>query len=220
MRRLGWVPVLLVAIAAASPALAQNNKFKVFVAAAYVSPTGDNPVEISTIIDDIVATDELGFDVGFEWRFSKLFGLEIDYLNAGHEVEFGGLAIAELDLEAASVTLDFHMIHIKVVDFWIGFIVSSARCNQRPSRSTFGVLKCVSKERPVDRQYACTDQEDDVLERSSCRGTQRFRNINAWLGTSENIRIIHRSNNHIERDDKKDLEGGDQRMPGCEQRNY
>ena len=115
---------IVIALAMAVPAQAQDVKFKVFAAAASVSPLSDDNVTIGEVTDTIEASSQTGWDIGFEWRMSKLFGLEVDYLNATHDVDFGGTTIGETDFQPMSATLNFHLIHTKLIDFYLGPTVS------------------------------------------------------------------------------------------------
>ena len=120
MKRMISVAVALVAVAWALPAQAQDVKFKVFGAAAYVSPLSSEDVTLGSVTDSIEAASQTGWDLGFEWRISKLLGLEFDYVNATQDVEFGGTTIGETDLQPLSATLNFHLIHTEVIDFYVG----------------------------------------------------------------------------------------------------
>ncbi len=109
----------------ATPAAAQENKFKVFVAAGYISPLStEDGVDIGEVTDSIEASSEVGYDFGIEWRANKLIGVELDYLNGKHDVEFGGTRIAETDFKPLSLSLNFHLIHTNFLDFYVGPTVS------------------------------------------------------------------------------------------------
>ena len=109
----------------ATPAAAQENKFKVFVAAGYISPLGtEDGVDLGEVTDSIEASSEVGYDFGIEWRLNKLIGFELDYLNGTHDVEFGGTKIGETDFKPLSLSLNFHLIHTNFLDFYIGPTVS------------------------------------------------------------------------------------------------
>lgn len=123
MKKAFVVPVVLAALAAlasASPAQAQDSKFKIFGAAAYVSPLSSDDVTFGSVTDSLEASNQTGYDFGFEWRMSPLFGLEVDYVDAKQDVDFGGTTIGEANLQPLSATLNFHLIHGKVVDFYLG----------------------------------------------------------------------------------------------------
>ena len=99
MKKAFLVPAVLamIALASAAPAQAQDIKFKIFGAAAFVSPLSDDDVTIGSVTDSIEASSQTGYNFGFEWRMSQLFGLELDYVNATQDIEFGGTTIGETD---------------------------------------------------------------------------------------------------------------------------
>jgi outer membrane protein W len=123
MKRGFAVPVVLgvlVCLGAGAPAQAQDVNFKIFGAAAYVSPLSNDDITIDTITDSVEASDQVGYNLGFEWRMSKLFGLEVDYIDAKHDIEFGSMTLGEANFQPLSATLNFHLIHGEVVDFYFG----------------------------------------------------------------------------------------------------
>jgi outer membrane protein W len=123
MKRGFVVPVVLAVLAclaAAAPAQAQDSGFKVFAAVAYVSPLSDDNVTFGSVTDSIEASAQAGYDFGFEWRMSPMFGLEIDYVDVDQDVELGGHKIGDTKLQPLSATLNFHLIHGKAVDFYLG----------------------------------------------------------------------------------------------------
>ena len=122
-----WV-VLVVALAAialvATPAAAQENKWKAFVAAGWVSPSGSEDIDLGEEVQKIEAGSETGYDFGIEFRLNKLIGLELDYLDATHDVEFGGTKVAAVDYSPLSLTLNFHLLHTNFLDLYVGPTVS------------------------------------------------------------------------------------------------
>jgi outer membrane protein W len=121
MKRLVSGAVLGAALVlAAAPARAQDDKFKIFGAVSYVAPTSESTISVSSVSESVKASKEAGYDVGFEWRWGKLFGLEVDYVNVTQNVEVDGVKFADVDFSPLSGTLNFHLIHTKVVDFYFG----------------------------------------------------------------------------------------------------
>ncbi len=112
---------LLAAFAVASPALAQDSSFKIFGALNYVMPMSDENV---AGLGTLEATDELGYEIGFEWRATEMIGVELSYLNAGHDVELDGAKLGEIDLEPISLTLNFHFYSSDMVDVYAGPMAS------------------------------------------------------------------------------------------------
>jgi outer membrane protein W len=112
--------VLIVALIAVAPASAQGNKFKFYGAAVYVVPTGSSDIELDEILGQIEASSEVGWNLGFEWRLGKWGGLELDYMEAEHDIEFDGEKIATTSMSPLSLSLNFHLVHTKVIDFYFG----------------------------------------------------------------------------------------------------
>ena len=119
LRRLAIIAVVPV-VAALQPTFAQDNHFKIFGAASYVSPLSDEDVDFGTVRESVQAANDLGWEFGFEWRANKLIGLEASYLNVTQDVEVDGDTIGDVDLTPWNASLNFHILPTKVVDFWVG----------------------------------------------------------------------------------------------------
>src|SRR5262245_4053714 len=103
--------LVLLAVLVATPAFAADPpKFKIFGGAAYVSPLGEDDVDFGTIEDSVQATEQVGWTVGFEWRFTKLFGLEVDYVNSTNDIEIGGETFGDVSMEPVGASLNFHFL--------------------------------------------------------------------------------------------------------------
>jgi outer membrane protein W len=111
---------VVAALIVASPAEAQGNKFKAYVAFNYVAPTSSSEIDF----ESIEATQEAGWGLGFEWRFGKWAGLEFDYVRADHDVEADGFKVAETTGSPLSASFNFHLVHTKIIDFYFGPTVS------------------------------------------------------------------------------------------------
>jgi outer membrane protein W len=111
---------MLLVAAGASQTLAQGTKYKVYAGLAYVSPTGDDDFDIEGEIDKIEATDEFGYEIGFEYRFTKLFGIDFDILSAKHDVEFSGEKIGDTTMTPITATLNFHLVRSRYFDLYVG----------------------------------------------------------------------------------------------------
>lgn len=116
---IGLALAMAVAASQFQPALAQDNKVKIFAGASYISPLDEADVDIGAITDSIEASSELGWTVGVEFRFGEWIGLEVDYVSATHDIEFGGQQIAEIDFAPISASLNVHLVHTKLVDLYI-----------------------------------------------------------------------------------------------------
>lgn len=120
MTRIPIIASLALAAAAFQPVLAQDNHVKLFGAAAYVSPLSDDDVTFSSVKHSVQESDELGWDVGIEGRFTKWVGLELDYVNATHDVEIDGVTIGRTTMAPLSATFNVHVVHTKIVDLYLG----------------------------------------------------------------------------------------------------
>ncbi len=113
--------VFVVLAATIAPVMAADHpRFKVFGAASFVSPLGEEDVDFGAVKDSVEASDEVGWNIGFEARFTTLLGLEIDFVNSTNDIEFAGETIAEVDMQPLSATLNFHLVPTGIVDFYIG----------------------------------------------------------------------------------------------------
>jgi len=125
MRRgIFFVAAALALLVTAMPAHAQGNAFKVYAVVAYVSPTGSEDITVDNVKASAETATQAGWGVGFEWRLGKWAGLEFDYMNADQDVEFDGQKVASTAMSPLSATLNFHLIHTKVIDFYFGPEVS------------------------------------------------------------------------------------------------
>lgn len=100
--------------------LAQDTHFKVYGGPAYVAPMSDSDVTFGSVTDTVEAEKQVGWNLGVEFRPGKLMGIEVDYVDATQDVNFGGTTIGEADFSPLTATLNFHLIHTKAVDFYIG----------------------------------------------------------------------------------------------------
>ena len=104
MKRIILAGAMLLALAAFQPAAAQDDwNVKFFGAMVYVSPLGTEDVTIGSVTDSIQAANETGWEAGFEFRFAKILGLEISYLNSTNDIEFDGTTIGEVDFTIGNI---------------------------------------------------------------------------------------------------------------------
>jgi len=108
----------------ASPALAQDHSFRVFVTADWVSPLGDDEITFGSVQDSVQGSDDFGYEAGFEWRLNKVVGLEASYLIGSNDFEFGDQEIGSLDQSAVTVGVNFHIIPTKIFDLWVAPVAS------------------------------------------------------------------------------------------------
>ena len=98
---------------------AQETHFKVYGGPAYVAPMSSSDVTFGSFTDTVEAEKQVGWNLGFEARFGRLMGIEVDYVNATQDVTFGSTTIGETEFSPLTVTLNFHLIHTEVVDFYV-----------------------------------------------------------------------------------------------------
>lgn len=89
--------------------------WKILAAAVWVSPLSDEEVSGETI----ELSDEVGYELGLEWRATGLLGFEIDYLDVSQDVEESGTVVGEVDMNPISLSANFHLIQGKTIDLWI-----------------------------------------------------------------------------------------------------
>src|SRR5262245_27047740 len=93
------LPIILtvaaVAIFASTPAMAQDHSFRVFVTANWVSPNADDDITIDSVTDAVKSSDDWGFEGGFEWRTSKILGIEGSYLVGSNDFELENVGQAQ-----------------------------------------------------------------------------------------------------------------------------
>ena len=111
---------LAVACVLGPSVLAQDTHFKVYGGPAYVAPMGNSDVTFDTLHDTVEAEKKVGWNLGFEARFGHRMGIEVDYVHATQDVTFGGTTIGDTEFSPLTATLNFHLFHTKVVDFYVG----------------------------------------------------------------------------------------------------
>lgn len=125
MRRFYAALVVLAALALATPAMAQDtHHFKIFGAISYISPLGEEDVDAGSVTESVQASNETGYEFGFEWRFGKWLGLEASYVDSTHEIEVDDVTFGETDMTPINVALNIHIIHSKYIDFYVAPVVS------------------------------------------------------------------------------------------------
>lgn len=141
MKRIAMVAVAVLAVLAIVPNVAaQDTKWKLFVAASYVSPLSDT----SDGEDVIEAATATGWEIGAEWRLGKLLGLELDYLQSTNDIEINGVAVTEVDINPVNLSANFHLIPGQTIDFWVGataaYVGYDAEDVDLDSEATFGAV--------------------------------------------------------------------------------
>jgi hypothetical protein len=113
-----------IVVLAASPVMAQEDVFRVFVTANWIAPLASDDVTFGSVSDSIQAANALGYEGGFEWRMNKLVGLEGSYLVGSNDIDFGSTSIGSLDSSAITAAINFHIVPTKYFDLWIAPVAS------------------------------------------------------------------------------------------------
>ena len=125
MRSRIWLAALAtIALAVASPAMAQEHSFRVFATANWISPLSEEDVTFGSVTDSIQGADAYGYEAGFEWRLHKIVGIEGSYLASDQDIEFGGTKVATVDQTAITAALNFHILPTKYFDLWVAPVAS------------------------------------------------------------------------------------------------
>ncbi len=107
---------------APSVAQAQEQKgdydWKLFIGAAYVSPLSDS--DIANVGNSLEASDELGYEIGIEWKGTDRFGVEIAYLDEDSDIESSTGTIGDISMRPWNFTLNFHLVDKNAFNWYIG----------------------------------------------------------------------------------------------------
>ena len=94
--------------------------FKIYGGAAYVAPMSDSEVTWNSFTEAVKAEKHIGWNLGFEGRFNRWFGVELDYVDANQDVRFGGTTIGDTNFSPLTATFNIHLVHSRIVDFYVG----------------------------------------------------------------------------------------------------
>lgn len=134
-KNLIWIPTLSLAVAGFLGTTARADDvethdhdsddhhaphFKIYAGPAYVAPMGDSDVTFGTFTDSVENEKRVGWNLGLEGRFGKLIGVELDYVNATQDVDFGGSTIGDTTFSPLTATLNFHVVNSRVFDLYLG----------------------------------------------------------------------------------------------------
>ena len=122
MKRSFVIFALGIAALVATPARALDYKFRIFAGVAYMIPISDG--DFSGVSTE--AADELGWEFGAEWKFSKLLGAELCYMKVNPDIESLGTTVGNIDLEPISASLNFHIVRTTLLTWWVAPTVSYA----------------------------------------------------------------------------------------------
>ena len=119
------LPVMAIAaLLFVSPAAAQDNAFKIFLALDWISPLGEEDVTFGSVEDSLEAASDLGWEAGFEWRLNKVVGLEGSYMVAEQDIDFGNDPAASVKSGWINAALNFHIIPAEHFDLWVAPVAS------------------------------------------------------------------------------------------------
>lgn len=124
MKRILALALVLAVCSMAHPAFAADSRFKVYGAAAWVAPMDESEFSIGTIDDTLEASDAFGYDIGFEWKFTDRLGLDVDYMIATQDIEFGGDKIGEVDFKPLTAALNIHLFDSQIFDLYVAPVAS------------------------------------------------------------------------------------------------
>src|SRR5262245_31178705 len=115
-RYLGLIILTMVLVCAASTAaLAQEEERHIIRGfAGYLTPTGDNTLNLSKIELDNTA----GFGIGYEFKVTPLIGIAADYSWYGPDVKIEDIGDSSADFNPGTLGVMFHFIHGRVIDFY------------------------------------------------------------------------------------------------------
>ena len=111
------VGVGVVALAAVPADAAQADyRFKIFGGVAYVTAMSDS--EIDDV--DVDLTNEVGYEIGAEWKPFSRFGFEVSLIDVQQDVEEGGAKVGEIGMQPINLTLNFHIVNSDRFAWYIG----------------------------------------------------------------------------------------------------
>jgi outer membrane protein W len=108
------------ALTLTAPLAAQERDydFKLFAGGANIAPQSDTAVP--GLASSVEASNETGWEIGGEWRATDRLGVELAYLDAKHDVEADGAAIATIDLRPLTFTANFHLVSRDSLSWYLG----------------------------------------------------------------------------------------------------
>lgn len=142
-----WLALLIVALAMvviASPARAEedDSSWRVGAEFAWVDPCGDF-VATTGNGDTVRGSYNTGFGAGVrgEYRFSRLYGVELSVLGAGSVEWYAGTAGSYVRVSAFAPVMagfNFHLTPDRRVDFYVGPMLGLVRYSDVEFRAAFG----------------------------------------------------------------------------------
>jgi outer membrane protein W len=113
------VSVGVVALAAVPADAAQADyRFKIFGGVAYVSALADSSFE--GVGNAVEASDEVGYEIGAEWKPFARIGFEASLIDVSQDVEADGTKVGEIGMQPINLTLNFHIINSDRFAWYIG----------------------------------------------------------------------------------------------------
>ena len=121
MNRMNRIAVIALLAAVSVPALAHaaGSGSRVWAAMSYVSPLSESDQNIGGISEAVKASDEMGFQIGAEFR-SGMLGLGLDYIKSKHDLSASTAGLlGSTDFNPISASLNMHF-PTSVVDLYGG----------------------------------------------------------------------------------------------------
>jgi opacity protein-like surface antigen len=93
--------------------------FRLFGGAVWTTPIDDSRARLGGEVRVVELGGDVGWEAGFEWRFSRLLGLEGSIARTSHDVDFGDARLGRVDFEPIFVSLNFHLGRGERSDWWV-----------------------------------------------------------------------------------------------------
>jgi outer membrane protein W len=118
-RKLPLVLSALLVLAALPAAAESEARFKLFAGAVWSTPLDDSQARLGSEIETVELGDDIGWEAGFAWRFTRAIGVEASLSRTGHQVNFGSARLGEAELEAAYISLNFYLFRGERWEWWV-----------------------------------------------------------------------------------------------------
>jgi outer membrane protein W len=107
---------------APSVAQAQEDKgdydWKLFLGGSYVSPLSNS--NVTGIGTSLEISNEVGYEVGVEWKGTDRFGFEIAYLDVDSDVKSTSGRVGGISMRPWNISMNFHIIDKNAFNWYLG----------------------------------------------------------------------------------------------------
>lgn len=124
MKKITVSLAILATLAGSSLVLAETPKMHGRAALNFVSP--DDTIEVDGDEVDSEIDSALGLGLAWEYRFTDLIGLDVNWSYAKHDVELSGSDFDEVTFMPVTVGANFHLLPDSKVDLFVGPFVGYA----------------------------------------------------------------------------------------------